>query len=138
MFKGKGGEEKITGFIGKGISIKGKLAFEGTVRIDGEFEGEIEAKGNLLVGDGASVKADVAVDTLRVRGELRGKVIARKRVDIEPPGRLFGEVVTPVFVIGEGGFFEGQCSMGEKGKKGEKAPVDIRAYREVKTEKEKS
>lgn len=132
MFKGKGGDKKVTGFIGKGISVKGKLSFEGTVRIDGEFEGEIEAKGNLIVGDGASVKADVVVDTLKVRGELTGKVVARKRVDVEPPGRLHGEVVTPVFVIGEGGFFEGQCSMGEKEKK--KAPVDIRAYREVKME----
>lgn len=125
---------KVTGFIGQGISLKGRLSFEGTVRIDGEFEGEIEAKGVLLIGEGAVVKANVIADIVTVMGEIRGNVEARKRVDIPSPGKVWGDITTPVLVISEGGFFEGNCSMG--GEK-EKAPVNLSSYREIKASEPK-
>ncbi len=45
------GETEVIGFIGKGMTVEGKLTFDSTVRIDGVFKGEIDAKGTLVVGE---------------------------------------------------------------------------------------
>lgn len=104
----------VTGLIGKGMTIEGKLVFEKTLRLDGHFSGEIEGKGTLVVGDGAEVDAQVNVDNAIISGLVRGCVVAAGRVEIRAPGKVFGEIKTPNLVIGEGGVFEGNSIMMKK------------------------
>lgn len=111
----KKGDLQMNGFIGKGITITGKLGFEGSVRIDGNFNGEIDAiNGTLIVGEGADIEAKIKVDTAIISGELRGMIEAKAKVELRAPGRMYGNIKTPNLVIGEGVIFEGTCEMGEK------------------------
>jgi cytoskeletal protein CcmA (bactofilin family) len=99
-------------FLGKGSRVTGKLAFEGTVRIEGHVEGEITAQDTLIIGESAVVNAQINGTSVVVHGRVTGDVTARKRLEIRAPGKLFGNIHTPSLVIHEGVIFEGQCTMG--------------------------
>jgi cytoskeletal protein CcmA (bactofilin family) len=111
--KAEGGEfGEIHAYLGKGSRVSGKLNFEGTVRVDGQVEGEISAQDTLIVGERAVVTAQISGNMVVIRGKVTGDINARKRVEIRAPGKLFGNIVTPSLVIHEGVIFEGHCSMG--------------------------
>ncbi len=99
-------------FLGKGSRVTGKLVFEGTVRIEGQVEGEISAQDTLIIGESAVVNAQINGTSVVVHGRVTGDITARKRLEIRAPGKLFGNINTPSLVIHEGVIFEGQCAMG--------------------------
>ena len=70
----------VNALLGRGSEFEGKLTFEGIVRIDGKFTGEIFSDGTLIVGEGARVKAEIAVDTVIVQGEVVGNIRAKTGV----------------------------------------------------------
>jgi cytoskeletal protein CcmA (bactofilin family) len=113
--KKKGDPQQMNGFIGKGVAITGKLEFEGSVRIDGKFSGEIDAiNGTLLVGEGAIMEAKAVIDTAIISGEFKGDIEGKSRIELKGPGKMFGNIKTTNLTIGEGVIFEGTCEMGEK------------------------
>ncbi len=101
----------LTAFLDKGSRFEGKLAFDGHVRLNGEFKGEIRAEGTLIVGEGARIEAQIAVDTLVVSGTIIGNVVARTRIEMHAPARVTGNITTPVLIVDEGSLFDGQCHM---------------------------
>ena len=108
-------------FLGKGTRITGKLTFEGTVRIEGQVEGEITAQDTLTIGESAVVNAQINGVSVVVDGKVTGDITARKRLEIRAPGKVFGNISAPSLVIHEGVTFEGQCSMsGTEAARGEK------------------
>lgn len=112
----------LTAFLDRGARFEGKLAFEGHVRLNGEFKGEIRAEGTLIVGEGAHIEAQVSVDTLVVSGTIVGDVVARTRIELHAPSRIVGNLTTPVLVVEEGSVLEGQCHM-DGVTTGERAPA---------------
>lgn len=102
---------ELTAFLDKGSRFEGKLHFDGHVRLNGEFKGDISAEGTLVVGEGAAIEAQITVDTLVVSGSITGDVVARTRVELHTPGRVVGNITTPVLVVEEGSAFEGHCHM---------------------------
>lgn len=98
--------------IGRGSRVVGKLFFDGTARIDGRVEGEISAEDTLVVGEQAIVTAAISGSAVVIRGRVTGDIHAKKRVELHPPGVLYGNIVTPSLVIHDGVVFEGHCSMG--------------------------
>ena len=93
---------EINTLLGRGSEFEGKLTFEGTVRIDGKLAGEIFSDDVLVVGEGAEVKAEIDI------GEI---IIARRCVEIHAPGRVRGDITTPVLQIDKGVIFEGRSCM---------------------------
>ena len=102
---------EISAFLGQGTSFNGRLLFEGTVRIDGTFVGDIYTRDTLIVGPEARVRAQIDADTVVVAGVLEGEVRALGRVEIQSTGVLRGQVISPVLKIEEGGMFEGRTQM---------------------------
>jgi len=109
-------KDNITGFFGQELNLSGKLVFQGAVRVDGKYEGEIEAKGTLIIGADAVVHAEIKVDKAIIMGEVRGTVEAREKLEIEGQGKLYGDIKTPKLIINDGATFEGNCIMSD-GKK---------------------
>lgn len=101
--------------LGREARFSGKLAFEGAVRIDGKFEGEIHTNDLLLIGPGAEVKAELNVGSVVINGTVEGDVVAKASVEIKAPGKLKGNVTTPVLVIEKGVIFDGTSKMSEAG-----------------------
>jgi cytoskeletal protein CcmA (bactofilin family) len=123
-------------FLGKGTRITGKLAFEGTVRIEGQVEGEIAAQDTLTIGESAMVKAKVTGASIIVHGQVTGDITARTRLELRAPCKVVGNLNTPSVVIQEGAVFEGQCAMGaaETGKRGKKADFSALLQRSEESE----
>ena len=104
----------IVGLLGKGTSFEGKLIFEGTVRIDGTFCGEVSTEGLLVIGEEAIIHAQVKAETTIILGEMHGNIYASKVVEIRGKGKVYGDIHTPSLIVDEGVFFEGNCKMVEK------------------------
>jgi cytoskeletal protein CcmA (bactofilin family) len=105
---------EITALLGRGTSFEGKLHFEGRVRIDGSFKGEIQSDDTLILGDGAEVEADIVVATVIVRGgSLRGNVRAKTAIEIHAPAKVVGDLHSPSLFIDRGVEFQGTCKMSE-------------------------
>jgi cytoskeletal protein CcmA (bactofilin family) len=102
---------EITTILGKGSAFDGKLTFEGAVRIDGEFSGEIRTQGTLIVGESAEVKAQINAARIVIEGVVRGDITASEAIEIHAPARVYGNLATPALEIQRGSVFEGNCQM---------------------------
>jgi cytoskeletal protein CcmA (bactofilin family) len=108
------GSGEINTLLGRGTEFRGKLVFDGKVRVDGRFEGEIHSDDTLVVGESAEVTADVRVAVLIVRGgTVRGEIRATESVEVYAPGKIYGNITSPQVFIDKGVTFEGQCRMTE-------------------------
>lgn len=102
---------ELNALLGRGSEFDGKLSFEGTVRIDGTFSGEISTSDTLVVGEGARVQAEISCGSVVVHGEVTGNITATQSVELHKPARLKGDVTTPSLMIEKGVVFEGRSQM---------------------------
>jgi cytoskeletal protein CcmA (bactofilin family) len=102
---------EITTLLGRGATFEGKLTFEGTVRIDGRFKGEVFSDDTLVIGEGAQVEAAIDVGEVIVQGTVVGNITAKRSIEIHAPGRVKGDLHTPVLQIDKGVIFEGRSFM---------------------------
>ncbi len=109
------GLRELTSLLGEGGSFEGKLLFEGRVRIDGKFRGEIASDDVLILGERADVDAKIEVGSLIVLGgTLRGDVRATRSVELHAPAKVYGNITAPQLVIDRGVQFEGQSKLSEE------------------------
>lgn len=104
--------DEINAFLGTGTNYSGKLNFQGAVRIDGHFEGEVISDGTLVVGQDAVVEGQVQVGQLVLSGNIRGEVVASEKVVLHKSANLIGDIKTPVLMVEEGAVLEGRLTMG--------------------------
>ena len=102
---------EITTLLGRGAAFEGKLTFEGTVRIDGRFRGEVFSDDTLVIGEGALVEAEIDVGEIIVQGTVVGNIKAKRSIEIHAPGRVKGDITTPSLQIDKGVIFEGRSFM---------------------------
>jgi len=116
----------VEAFLGKNTSFEGKLSFDGMVRLDGKFDGEIFSGDVLMIGETATVNAEITVSTLVVDGRVSGNVSATDKIEIHSTGKLYGNITTPVLVIEQGGVFDGACKMDRVAEAAEKKVTSIK------------
>ncbi|MDQ2915010.1 MAG: polymer-forming cytoskeletal protein [Chloroflexota bacterium] len=97
--------------LGKGSEFEGKLAFEGKVRIDGTFTGEISTNDTLHIGEGAKVSAEISCGTVIVEGDVVGNIKAIGAVELHRPAKVRGDITSPSLSIEKGVVFEGRSKM---------------------------
>ena len=103
---------EITALLGRGTQFEGKLHFEGRVRIDGIFKGEIRSEDTLVIGEGAEVHAEIDVATVIVRGGVvNGNIRAKTAIEVYAPGKIVGNLHSPSLFIDRGVEFHGSCRM---------------------------
>ena len=108
-------EDAISTFIGPESTIKGSLVFEGTIRLDGNVEGEISSSnGTMIIGERAKIKAEINVETAIIMGEVTGTIQAKDRIEIYKPAKITGDIQAPAISIDAGVSFNGNCAMTSK------------------------
>jgi cytoskeletal protein CcmA (bactofilin family) len=114
----------IDTLIGSHAHFVGEMDFEGAVRIDGNFEGNIRSKneGTLIVSLNAEVKGEVDVPHLVLHGTIRGNVRASKSLQVGEKGQLNGDVEYTMLTLSEGGAINGRCNRIVEHKEGAKHP----------------
>ncbi len=103
--------DQINAFLGAGTSYQGTFSFQGTVRIDGDFHGEIESEGTLVVGKDAQLEGVFRVGQFVLNGTVRGEVVASKKTILHKESHFLGTLHTPVFVVEEGADIRGNVNM---------------------------
>ena len=94
--------------------IEGNVKFSGPVnlRLNGKFEGELETRGTLIIGEKADVKAKILKgDTITIAGRVKGDIISSKRLELAATARVIGNIETPLLLINEGAMLKGDCQM---------------------------
>lgn len=121
-FSGNGSED-LKGFLDHGTSLTGELSFTGTLRIDGNVHGSISTPDLLIIGERASIHADIKAAEVQVYGSISGNIESSRKIEIFSTGRLHGDVRTKQLVIWEGGQFEGHSgrAVGSESSSGESA-----------------
>ena len=108
------GAERVDSVLGAGLAFTGMLSGAGGVRIEGAYEGEIDLRGLVVVGEqGRLTCKRLRAATVIVAGSVRGD-ITTQRLEITRTGRVWGDVVTAAFSTEEGAFLKGQITMEEK------------------------
>lgn len=103
---------EITALLGRGTAFEGKLQFDGRVRLDGHFKGEIRGDDVLVIGEGALIEGTIEVGTCIVTaGEVRADIRARDAIELYPPAKVVGALHAPAIFIDRGVQFEGTCTM---------------------------
>lgn len=111
------GRDEINAFLGTGTTYQGRLDFQGSVRIDGTFKGEVASQGTLVIGKDANVDGTVNVGQLIISGRLQGEIVAKDKIILHKTANVVGSLSAPVLVIEEGAVLEGQITMAGKGAK---------------------
>jgi len=115
--------ERVTSVLGPGVAWKGNLSGSGGIRIEGAFEGDIDLRGLLVVGETGRVTCNhLRAKAVIVAGAVRGDILA-ERVEVRSTGRVWGDVVTAAFATEEGAFLRGQIRMEEQIDLGLPAPA---------------
>ena len=109
--QGGGSSSKICTILGENASFNGTLRFEGAVRIDGKFEGEIKTDGDVIIGKKGEVRAGITAGCVIIGGRVEGDVIASRRLELQSQSQLVGNVKTSNLVVGEGVLLQGNCSI---------------------------
>ena len=103
--------EELDAFLGKGVHFTGTLTYQGTIRIDGAFDGEIRTDGVVLIGEEAKLKANVTAGTIVSKGHITGDICAKDKFMLQSPSVIVGEVTTPALSIEEGALIDGNLKM---------------------------
>jgi cytoskeletal protein CcmA (bactofilin family) len=111
-------QEKDIVNIGKSVIIKGDLTGSEDLTIEGQVEGKIELRQNILtIGANGKIKAQVFAKTVVVLGEVQGNITATERVDIRDNGSVDGDLSAPRIAIADGAHFRGSIDMQRQGAK---------------------
>lgn len=127
----RGGGE-LNALLGKGSEFEGKLTFEGTVRIDGKFSGEIHTNDVLVIGEGARVQAEISAGAVVVNGEVQGNIRAKTSIELHHPAKIRGNLETPSLSMDKGVIFEGSCKMEQLGGQTAAKPAVVSAPTPIK------
>jgi cytoskeletal protein CcmA (bactofilin family) len=115
----------LNSILGHGCKVKGDIELQGTIRIDGEFDGSIACPDTLIIGKSGILKAEVKVKNAVIGGKLIGNIHASNKIELQSGSHVQGDIETGRLVIDEGVFFEGNCKMGGKARTGEDTPSAI-------------
>ncbi len=105
-------DSRQTSIVAQGCKFDGKVEARGTLRIEGEFKGNIGTPENLVIGKSGVVHATVSVKNAIIGGQLFGNITAENKIELQSGSHVEGDIKTKRLVIDEGVFFEGNCSMG--------------------------
>jgi cytoskeletal protein CcmA (bactofilin family) len=108
-------ENNVDTIIGVNVSIKGNLFNKGSIQVNGIVEGEVKSEENVIVGENAHIKGPVIAKKVEVSGEIKGTVEALEKLEINPTGRIIGDINVRSLIIKEGAVFVGKSIMSAKG-----------------------
>ncbi len=118
-------ESELT-LIGQGTRLKGEFVFDRFTRIHGDVEGKVFGLDDslIVVGETASIHAEIDCDEIIIDGFVHGDIRSRKKITVAESGTLIGDVYSPKFVVKFGAHFEGKANTTsvEDAKKQSKVP----------------
>lgn len=101
----------VTTVVGVEAYFQGAMTVRGSLRIDGEIEGNVLEAQTVVVGPKGRVRGDISAEHVIVAGSVSGEVVASGQLELKAGGRIHGNIQTPKLTIDDGAVFEGRCVM---------------------------
>ncbi len=100
--------------IGAGAKLEGTVVSAGSLRVDGQVKGQINADGDVMLAAQSQVEADIKAQNVSVAGRFKGNIVVKGRAELNRGGRVDGTITSKALVIEEGGTFQGQSIMDQQ------------------------
>ncbi len=107
-------ETELDTILADDIDFTGELSFKKPLMIKGRFKGQINASGDLYIGDDANVEAQISADLVSLKGKVKGNITAQSRVELFSMSQVDGDITSPDIVMESGAKFNGMCRMEER------------------------
>ncbi len=91
--------------------FSGNFSFGKYTRIEGKIDGTVSSSGLLIVGEMATLKADLIGKALVIQGTVYGNITAEESVTIHSTGDIHGDIKSPKIEIIDGAKIEGKILM---------------------------
>lgn len=127
-YDGSGSDEATV--ISKGVKIEGKLSCSGSIRLDGEVQGDISSQSTVIIGENGKVNGEINAENITIGGKVTGTVKAKEKLVLDSKANLKGDIFSKIVAIEAGAFFDGNCKMGNESSKSSfeppKAPETVK------------
>jgi cytoskeletal protein CcmA (bactofilin family) len=100
--------------VGQGAKLEGTVVSAGSLRIDGQIKGQVNADGDVVLSPQSAVEADIRAQNVSVAGRFKGSIVVKGRAEIARGGRVDGNITSKTLVIEEGAIFQGQSIMDQQ------------------------
>jgi cytoskeletal protein CcmA (bactofilin family) len=104
--------------VGQGAKLEGTVVSAGSLRIDGQVKGQINADGDVILSPQSQVEADIRAVNVTVAGRFKGNLIAKQTAELARGGRVDGNITAKSLIVAEGAVFNGQSHMDQQGQAG--------------------
>jgi cytoskeletal protein CcmA (bactofilin family) len=104
--------------IGQAAKLEGTVVSAGSLRVDGQVKGQINADGDCALSPQSQVEADIRAQNVSVAGRFKGNILVKGRAEITRGGRVDGNITCKSLVIEEGAIFQGQSVMDQQATQG--------------------
>lgn len=108
--------------VGQGAKLEGTIVSAGSMRIDGQVSGQINADGDVMLSGNSKVEADIRAENVQVAGRFKGNIVVKGRAHLARGGRVDGNINSKTLIVEEGGVFSGQSIMDQQGGQGVSVP----------------
>nr|WP_272879049.1 polymer-forming cytoskeletal protein [Clostridium sp. Cult2] len=105
---------EIDSLIGEKIKLIGKVQGEGNLRVDGIIEGDIDYKGDVIIGESGKVEGNIYCYHISIAGNVKGNIKSKGNLTLHSTGKLIGDAEISNLIVDENAFFQGTCNMVEK------------------------
>jgi cytoskeletal protein CcmA (bactofilin family) len=114
----QGGEVTI---VGQGAKLEGNVVSAGSLRIDGQVKGQVNADGDVMLSPQSQVEADIRAQNVSIAGRFKGSIVVKGRAELNRGGRVDGNITSKTLVVEEGAVFQGQSIMDQQVAQGAQA-----------------
>ena len=97
--------------VGTGARLEGNVVSAGSLRIDGQVKGQINADGDVTLSAQSQVEADIRAQNVSIAGRFTGNIVVKDKAHLARGGRIDGNITSKTLVVEEGGVFHGQSIM---------------------------
>ena len=97
--------------IGEGSIFDGRFYVNGSIMIEGKFQGDIRTDDQLIVGPTGKVKTDIQARKVTIAGTLIGNILASEEVTLLHTGKVLGNIITPKLSVEPGVITEGKVTI---------------------------
>ncbi len=97
--------------VGQGARLEGTIVSAGSLRVDGQVKGQINAEGDVTLTQQSQVEADIRASNVTVAGRFKGTIVVKGRAHLARGGRVEGNITSKSLVVEEGAVFDGQSVM---------------------------
>ncbi len=115
--------------VGESVSITGRVTGDGDLEVRGRIDGEVDIRGELVIADGAMIRASLVGARVTIAGAVLGDVSASDAIVLEASARVVGNLRAPRIAIASGAQIRGDLDMGQVDLGEAAAPVRATAAR---------